>query len=608
MKKTLLILVLLVVFGLSKSTAQAPQGINYQGVARDASLHLLTPQLINVKISIHSGNANGPLVWCELHGGVTVDTFGLFTLVIGQGQIDTVGTAATFSAINWGSGPYFLRVYIAIGINAYHDMGADQLLSVPYALYAANGGGGPTGPMGPMGPTGPAGPAGANGATGPTGPTGPAGANGATGPSGANGPTGAQGIQGPTGPTGSVTGTAWGLTGNTGTTSVNFLGTIDAQPLRFKTNNNLSGIIDPANQITGFGWGALNSNSSSPNTAFGVNALYTNTTGSSNVAIGRNAMRLNTSGQTNVAVGESALNSNTTGYDNTSIGYYSLYANTTGQQNTAIGWYALSTNDVGSSNTAIGMWALNSNNSIAANNNTAIGMQALYLNTSGNGNTANGKNSMYNNTTGYYNTACGSSALQTNTYGNYNTTLGYAADVSAPALNNATAIGYGASVNAGDKVRLGNSSVIVIEGQPTGYSSASDARFKNNVKEDVVGLDFIMKLRPVTYNFDRLKFANHIKENTKGREEALIKLSQNRSTGFIAQEMEKAVNASNYNGFDAVSKPENEIGTYGIAYSTLVVPLVKAVQEQQGMIEKQNQLLEQMQKEIDILKKANSQK
>jgi hypothetical protein len=96
-------------------------------------------------------------------------------------------------------------------------MGTTQLLSVPFALYAAN-----AGTSGTTGATGPTGANGANGATGATGPTG-VGTTGATGPTGANGPTGTgAGPTGPTGPTGSVgpTGSGVGPTGPTGPTGL----------------------------------------------------------------------------------------------------------------------------------------------------------------------------------------------------------------------------------------------------------------------------------------------------------------------------------------------------------------------------------------------------
>ena len=54
-------------------------------------------------------------------------------------------------------------------------------------------------------------------------------------------------------------------------------------------------------------------------------------------------------------------------------------------------------------------------------------------------------------------------------------------------------------------------------------------------------------------------------------------------TGFIAQEVEAAAKKVGFD-FDGVSTPENETDLYGIRYAEFVVPLVKAMQEQQEMI------------------------
>jgi trimeric autotransporter adhesin len=79
--------------------------------------------------------------------------------------------------------------------------------------------------------------------------------------------------------------------------------------------------------------------------------------------------------------------------------------------------------------------------------------------------------------------------------------------------------------------------------------------------------------------------------------------------------MEKAVAASGYKGFDGVVSPTGEHQTYGIAYATLVVPLVKAVQEQQLKIEAQGknaagyqEQIDQLKKEIEVLKKLLTEK
>jgi hypothetical protein len=100
---------------------------------------------------------------------------------------------------------------------------------------------GPTGATGPAGPAGPEGPMGSQGAQGLPGPVGPAGSQGVQGITGPAGPEGSQGVMGATGPAGPQgppgSADAWSRTGNPGTTSANFLGTTDPQPLELRVNN-----------------------------------------------------------------------------------------------------------------------------------------------------------------------------------------------------------------------------------------------------------------------------------------------------------------------------------------------------------------------------------
>ena len=74
-------------------------------------------------------------------------------------------------------------------------------------------------------------------------------------------------------------------------------------------------------------------------------------------------------------------------------------------------------------------------------------------------------------------------------------------------------------------------------------------------------------------------------------------------SGFVAQEVEQAASDAGYD-FSGVDKPKNPTGFYGLRYAEFVVPLVKAVQQQQQMIaamdkriealEAQNKLLQQL--------------
>jgi hypothetical protein len=123
--------------------AQAPQVFNYQGVARATDGEPLENQNINIQFQIHSGSLAGTVVYEETHQ-TTTNELGLFTLLIGQGDFPS----SDFSAIDWGGNSYYLQVLMdPAGGGSYQDMGTAQLLSVPYALYAASsGGGGGSGP------------------------------------------------------------------------------------------------------------------------------------------------------------------------------------------------------------------------------------------------------------------------------------------------------------------------------------------------------------------------------------------------------------------------------------------------------------------------------
>jgi trimeric autotransporter adhesin len=65
--------------------------------------------------------------------------------------------------------------------------------------------------------------------------------------------------------------------------------------------------------------------------------------------------------------------------------------------------------------------------------------------------------------------------------------------------------------------------------------------------------------------------------------------------GFIAQDVEKLVKEKGYN-LSVVHAPTNPTDNYSIAYGELLVPLVKAVQEQQKQIEELKKLVEQLMK------------
>jgi hypothetical protein len=237
-------------------------------------------------------------------------------------------------------------------------------------------------------------------------------------------------------------------------------------------------------------------------------------------------------------------------------------------------------------------------NTTSGSRNSIYGALSFAANTNGDQNTAIGYQSMNANTSGSYNVALGNSALTGNMTGTYNTALGYNADMPFGNLTNATAIGANAIVNASNKVVIGNASVTSIGGY-AGWSDFSDMRFIRNIKEDVPGLEFIKRLRPVTYTIDMQAIHEFNIKGMTGEKKSLYVNSEKRTevmTGFMAQQVEKAAKELGFD-FSGVDKPQDETKqTYALRYSSFVVPLVKAVQEQQVMIEN-------LKKEIEELKK-----
>jgi hypothetical protein len=295
-----------------------------------------------------------------------------------------------------------------------------------------------------------------------------------------------------------------------------------------------------------------------------------------------------------------------------------MLKNTTGSRNIAIGIATLSSNTTGTGNTASGSDAMDNNTT--GNGNTANGYASLVRNTTGNENTADGYQALYYNTTGNYNTAIGFDALAYNTGGYNNIAIGHNAGTApgSPNTFNTISIGNDDYLNGyQNQAFIGNTSTGWIGGKVT-WSTFSDARIKNSIAEDVKGLDFILKLRPVTY---------HISNR------AIVRLSGNKETpdfpgkydsekikysGFLAQEVEKAAKESHYE-FSGYAAPKNQYQLYTLSYEQFVVPLVKAVQDQQKMIEvlkkqvasatmpvqtaKQQLTIADQQKHIDLLEK-----
>lgn len=102
--------------------------------------------------------------------------------------------------------------------------------------------------------------------------------------------------------------------------------------------------------------------------------------------------------------------------------------------------------------------------------------------------------------------------------------------------------------------------------------NTSDINAKTNIQDLKYGINDVMKLRPVTYNW---------KENDNGTR-----------IGFIAQELEQVI------GEVVV----NEEGKYGVRYTEIIPVLVSGIKQQQEIITTQNQRIDQLEKEMEEIK------
>ncbi|MBU2707550.1 tail fiber domain-containing protein [Zooshikella marina] len=371
---------------------------------------------------------------------------------------------------------------------------------------------------------------------------------------------------------------------------------------------------------TAFGYKALSStNNASCCTAVGYLSLLENTTGNYNTALGSSTLVTNTTGSNNTAIGTFALEKNNfdpnftdddssttgnlSGNNNTAIGSYSLQQNTVGFNNVSVGCESLKNNNNGYKNTALGMAAAEHN--IDGKLNTALGNASLHENKHGNANTAVGNTALYENK-GNYNTAVGDNSLRKNITGENNTALGASALYSNKGFSNCTGVGYNAQVDGSNQIQLGDSYVNVYTHNSLHHRS--DKRDKTEIRTTKLGLDFILELRPVDFKFDfrdDYKIYEEIEKVvetgemddegnkiTKTIKEKKVKYlpkdgSKKRERfhhGFIAQDVGQL--SEDFGGYqDHTVKGGKDVVTLG--YSEFIAPIVKAIQEQQSIINAQ---------------------
>ncbi len=565
--------------------AQSPEMFNYQGVARDNSGNVLANQNISLRTSIISGTPGGTTEYSETHS-VTTNQFGLFSIAIGNGSL----VSGNFSTIAWSSNPHFVKVEMdPSGGSSYTNMGTTQLLSVPYALYAATSGSG-----------------GATGATGPTGANGTTGADGTTGPTGADGPTGPTGpvVSGTLGQTLYHDGSDWAATSNLYNNGTNVgIGTnTPAEKLDVNGNIMLSGssrsissgnafnvsstsdldlIIDSDNNSTNSylrvkrnGDGAETIMTLSEDGYLGLGTTSPGTFLDVVNATEQDAMNIEHN-STSTSSPSNAVEVQT--YQNDAANTFGLYnqirsVNTNGGALRGIYNFITGDNGTGGSGSIIGTNTTVASSASASDKN----IYCFYANYSGGAPSAN-KWSFY--------------AVNGNAY--FGEFVGIGTNLPTTDLfieqSNATGSGSGGVTlshsnttwklyHSGTHCSFANEGtrVAYVEAGTGNYVQPSDKNLKTNITRLGNTLDGIMRLNPVSYSY------NYTEEPSTP------------TYGFLAQEVQEVF---------PMAVRTNEQGGIGLAYDHFSVLSIKAIQEQQQLIEAQQRQIDELKREIELLKK-----
>jgi hypothetical protein len=235
---------------------------------------------------------------------------------------------------------------------------------------------------------------------------------------------------------------------------------------------------------------------------------------------------------------------------NTLVGDEAGTAITTGDNNVALGYGALASVDTAGANTAIGSGAGGSN--VSGTTNVFIGINA--------------GNSTVLQTAGIGNVLVGPYTHGTDATANDQHAFGY---------NLAAEAGYTTLGDTGTDIRAAF-------GVAT-WATVSDERFKKDIEDSTAGLSFINTLRPRTFKYRNL---GELPETFRSYEAGSTKVFKNSYTnhGFIAQEVKEAIDADSSikDGFNLWDYRED--GSQEVAEAALIPVLVKAIQEQQAII------------------------
>lgn len=133
--------------------------------------------------------------------------------------------------------------------------------------------------------------------------------------------------------------------------------------------------------------------------------------------------------------------------------------------------------------------------------------------------------------------------------------------------SNTVSLGHNVHAKGSNQIQIGDDSHTVYTA--AAIQTNSDRNLKENINNTKLGLEFIKSLRPVDYNYNDSDIQRH---------------------GFIAQEVAEN---KDFGGVSVNAKGTDE-ETYTMAYTELIAPMVKAIQDQQVMIEELQEEIKQL--------------
>lgn len=320
------------------------------------------------------------------------------------------------------------------------------------------------------------------------------------------------------------------------------------------------------------------------NTVYGANAYLNAASGGiRNVVLGSSAWYYGTTGDENVIIGTFAAGDNTGNHTSlTGAVYIGQEAGHLGAANfqTAIGYQAGRRN-YGGSSVFVGYRSGGySNSSSSGDNNVAVGYQALYAVTSGSDNVTVGRDAGSGLTTGYGNVFLGRDAGDSAVSAYRNICIGQNANPSQNNGEHQIILGHDISGPGDNHAMIGRGGQgywKLSHTANTGWVFVSDERIKKNIQNDTLGLEFINKIRPVTYNHKKNEEidADFLDSTVNWKRADADDTVLHR--GLVAQEVKTAMNEVGNTNFDGWSQDDD--GMQGVSKEAFITPLIKAVQE-----------------------------